>query len=88
MKEVISEKIIPVTEMRRNFGAITANLSKYKKIILTRGGRPFAVLRPVDSGGKKNLLKTAGAWRGTELDNDALWRKALKKKSRRKAVSL
>ena len=38
---------------------------------------------------KRNLLKSmAGALKETDLNSDNLWRKALKKKSRRKSITL
>lgn len=36
---------------------------------------------------RDTLLKAAGSWKGTELDDDKLWKEVFKRKSRKKAVS-
>ena len=87
MSELL-ERIVSVTELRRNFGEITANLAKIDSLILTRGGEPFAILKAVPEEKKKILRGVAGAWEGTALDSDALWNKASKRKSRKTAISL
>lgn len=81
-------RIISITELRRNFGQLTKNLAKTDSIILTKGGEPFAILKPAQEEKRKILMKTAGAWKGTSLDNNVLWKKVLKKKSRSKPISL
>jgi len=87
MNELL-ERIVSVTELRRNFGEITANLAKIDSLILTRGGEPFAILKSVPEEKKKILRGAAGAWEGTTLDNDAFWKKVSKRKSRKAAVTL
>lgn len=82
------KRIISITELRRNFGEITANLAKIDSLILTRGGEPFAVLKATPGEKMKILRKAAGSWKGTALDNDALWRKVFKRKSLRKSIDL
>lgn len=81
-------RIIPITDLRRNFGEITANLANIDSLLLTKGGEPFATLKATPNIKRKNLLKAAGAWKGTKLDNDSLWVKVLKRKSRSKPVAL
>lgn len=81
-------RIISVTELRRNFGEITEELPRLEKIILTKGGEPFAILKAAPEEKKKVLRKTAGAWKGTELDSDKLWKEVFKRKSRKRRVSL
>lgn len=81
-------RIIPITELRRNFGAITQHLTETGPLILTKGGKPFAILKPAPEEKKKLIMKTAGIWRNTEVDNDNFWKNVLKRKSRRKAVKL
>lgn len=80
--------IIPITDLRRRFGEVTKNLSSYEKIILTKGGRPFAELRASGEVRKRSLEKAKGAWKGTSLDDDNLWREVFKKKSRKASVVL
>lgn len=80
--------IIPITELRRNFGEITKNLAYKKEIILTRGGEPFAILKAAPNVKRSLLKKAAGAWKNTELDNDEFWKKVLIRKSRKKPITL
>lgn len=81
-------RIISVTELRRNFGEITADLAKMDSLILTRGGEPFAILKAVPREKMRVLRKTAGAWKGTSLDDDNLWKRVFKRKSRTRPVDL
>ncbi|OHA63116.1 MAG: hypothetical protein A2748_03040 [Candidatus Wildermuthbacteria bacterium RIFCSPHIGHO2_01_FULL_45_20] len=83
-----SKKIIPITELRRNFGAITAKLAEIDSLILTKGGEPFAILKASPEEKKKRLKKSAGAWKDTSLDNGDIWREAQKKKSRKTLIDL
>lgn len=80
--------IISITELRRNFGALTKNLAKTDAVILTKGGEPFAILKAAPVEKKKLLTKMAGVWKGTALDEDSLWKKVSKKKSRKYPFSL
>lgn len=81
-------KIISITELRRNFGEISRNLVKTDAVILTKGGEPFAILKAAPEEKRKLLARTAGVWKATSLDNDALWKKVAKKKSRKQSISL
>lgn len=87
MSEIL-ERVVSVTELRRNFGEITANLAKIESLILTRGGEPFAILTAVPEEKKKILREAAGAWEGTTLDSDTLWETVSKRKSRKTAIHL
>lgn len=80
--------IISITELRRNFGALTKNLAKTDAVILTKGGEPFAILKAASEEKRKLLAKTAGVWKGTALDEDSLWKKVSKKKSRKYPILL
>jgi len=80
--------IITITDLRRNFGAITEKLTSFEKIILTRGGEPFAILKAAPEEKKKLLKKVKGAWKGTALDSDKLWESAVKKTSRKTDILL
>lgn len=80
--------IVPITDLRRRFGEITANLSSSEEILLTKGGELFAVLRAAAPVKNKSLLELAGAWKGTELADDKFWKKVLKRKSRKVPISL
>lgn len=81
-------KIISVTELRREFGKITKSLAKMDPLILTKGGEPFAILKAVPEEKKKVLMEVAGAWKNTGLDKDKLWKEVFKRKSRQSLVHL
>lgn len=77
-------KIIPITDLRRNFGKITEDILNVEAFILTKGGKPFAILKAAPELRRERMKKSAGAWKGTDLDNDALWKDILRRKSRKK----
>lgn len=84
----ISEKIVPVTELRRRFGELTKNLTTIESLILTRGGKPFAIIKAVPAAKKKVLKKFAGVWKKTFLDNSLFWKRIMKRKSRKERIFL
>jgi len=86
--ENITDRLIPVTELRRNFDAATRDLARVESLILTRRGEPFAILKALPAEKRKLLHKAAGAWAGTKLDNDKIWTEVAKKRSRRIPINL
>jgi hypothetical protein len=76
-------KIIPITDLRRNFGENTEDILSVDSYILTKGGRPFAILKAAPELKREKLVKLMGVWKGTKLDDDKLWRKVFKRKSRK-----
>ena len=80
--------IISITELRRNFGQITANLEKIEEIILTKGGEPFAILKSAPEIKRRLLKTTAGAWRNTPLESEKIWKEVMKRKSRKSSIQL
>jgi hypothetical protein len=81
-------RIIPVTDLRRRFGEITEDLEMMGEIILTKDGRPFAILKAVPTEKRTKLLEFSGAWKGTELDDSKLWTEILTRKSRKNPVKI
>lgn len=53
------------------------------ELILTRDGRPFATVRASPEVKNAKLKSIIGAWKGTDLDDDAFWKKVLKRKNRK-----
>lgn len=86
--ETITDRLVPVTELRRNFDAATRDLTRVESLILTRRGEPFATLTALPSEKRKLLRRAAGAWAGTKLDNDKIWHEVAKRKSRGTSVTL
>ena len=82
----LSKKIVTVTDLRRNFGEICANLARIDSLLLTKGGEPFAILKALPIQKMKILKSAAGVWKDTFLDNNEIWKKVLEKKSRKKAI--
>lgn len=87
MFTITTEKSISVDELRRNFGEIKKELP-FVTFIITDRGKPIGKLSATAEIKKEMMQSTAGAFKGTELDNDALWEDVLKKHSRKKTVTL
>ncbi len=81
-------KIIPITDFVRKFGQYADMLSSMDKIILTREGRPFAEVKATPQEKNRKLLALRGSWKGTLFDNDALWKKVLTRRNRKKQVKI
>lgn len=80
--------VIPITDLRRRFGEITADLASIEPIILTKGGVPFAILKAAPEEKRKKVLATAGALKNTEFGNSRFVEKLLQKKSRRTSIKI
>jgi len=83
-----TNKTIAISDLRRRFGEIEKTLPYVDHFILTKKGKPFATLAATSAVKKSLMKKTAGAFKGTNLDNDAFWKEVLKRKSRSKDVLL
>lgn len=83
-----SEKTISINELRRSFGEIERELPFVDRFILTKNGKPFAVLSATGAAKREIMKDTAGAFIGTSFDKDNFWKEVLKKKSRKKKVTL
>ena len=86
IKLVDMDKIIPITELRRNFGEITADLARIDSLILTKGGKPFAVLKTAPELKREKMKKFAGSLRNSDLGDENIWKEVLKRKSRKKPI--
>lgn len=84
----VSENTISINDLRRNFGEIEKILPFVDHFIVTKKGRPFAMLSATPTVKKELMKKTAGAFRRTELDRDHVWTEALKQKSRKVDITL
>lgn len=83
-----NEKTIAINDLRRKFGEIEEALPFVDHFILTKKGRPFAILSATPMAKKEAMRKTAGAFKGTKLANDAFWKDVLKKRSRKENIIL
>lgn len=80
--------IMPITDLRRKFGEVAAVLPEVNSLLITKKGRPFAILKATKEVKMKILRKAAGSWKKTALDNNQVWQAVLKRKSRKLAVAL
>lgn len=83
-----ADKTIPISDLRRKFGNIERVLPYVDHFIITKKGKPFATLAATLAVKKSLMRRTAGVLKGTNLDNDALWKEVLKRKCRVKDISL
>ena len=81
---MLNTRIIPITDLRRNFGGETDDILSVESYILTKGGKPFAIMKASPELRKEKMRMAAGAWKGTALDDDDLWEDILVRKSRKK----
>ncbi|MGB9706827.1 MAG: hypothetical protein ACPLXP_02010 [Microgenomates group bacterium] len=56
--------------------------------LVKKAGIPVAEISRTKEIKKKSLSSFAGIWKGTELDSDLFWKRALRGKSRKKRISL
>lgn len=87
MKSLITQRTIPIDDLRRKFGAIK-KASPYVTFTLTDRGKPIAELSATREIKKEMMMKTAGGLKGTDLDQDEVWKKVLQKTSRKTSVIL
>ena len=81
-----NDRIISINDLRRRFGEIEKELLYVNRFIITKKGKPFAILSADPEIKRKRLLEMAGIWKNTDLDDDKLWKEVLKRKSRRKTI--
>ena len=84
----INALIVPITELRRRFGELTASLPEIDSLVVTKKGKPFAILKATKETKMEILKKAAGVWKGTALDDDGIWREVFKRKSRKTKIAL
>lgn len=83
-----NDNTIAINDLRRKFGEIEEALPFVDHFILTKKGRPFAILSATPMVKREEMKKTAGAFKGTKLAKDAFWKGVLKKKSRKTDINL
>ena len=81
-----NDRIISINDLRRRFGEIEKELPHVNRFIITKKGKPFAILSADPEIKRKRLLEMAGIWKNTDFDDDKLWKEVLKRKSRRKTI--
>lgn len=80
--------LIPISQMRKKFGEIEAILPYVDQITITKKGKPLAIITAAPEIKRAMIKKYAGSLKGSELDNDKIWKKIFKRKSRKKPIKL
>lgn len=70
---------IPISEMRKRFGDVEKMLPYVDYITITKKGEPLAIISSAPEIKKSLIKKFAGSLKNTDLDDDKIWKKALKK---------
>lgn len=83
-----NDNTIAISDLRRKFGEIEEALPFVDHFILTKKGRPFAILSATPMAKKEAMKKTAGVFKGTKLATDTFWKDVLKRKSRKENIAL
>ena len=83
-----SSRTISINDLRRKFGEIEKTLPFVDQYVVTKKGKPFALLTATPMVKRELMKKTAGAFKGTPLDKEGLWKEVLKKKSRKEEIVL
>ena len=81
-----TDKTIAISDLRRKFGEVERELPYVNRFIITKKGKPFAILSADPTIKRKHLLEMVGIWKNTDLDDDKLWKEVLKRKSRKKII--
>lgn len=65
----VSQRLLPITDLRRNTGEVFDKLNKVGFYIVTKDGKPIAQIRPItQKRGKGKFRSSYGAWKNTELN--------------------
>ena len=81
-----TDKTIAISDLRRKFGEVERELPYVNRFIITKKGKPFAILSADPTIKRKHLLEMVGIWKNTDLDDDKLWKEVIKRKSRKKII--
>ena len=76
----IQEKVLPITYVRNNLGKIISSLDNNDSILVSKGSKIVAEIKPKKRKAKtkymttgEKLMRFGGMWKGTPLDDDKLW---------------
>jgi hypothetical protein len=80
--------LIPISQMRKKFGEIETMLPYVDHITITKKGKPLAIITAAPEIKRSMIKKYAGSLKGSELDNEKIWKRVFKRKSRKKPIKL
>lgn len=81
-------KTVAISDLRKRFGEIEEELPFVDHFVLTKKGKPFAILSATPQVKRKLMEKTAGAFKGTPLADEDMWKEVIKRKSRKEKIQL
>ncbi len=60
-----NNQTVPLTYFRRNAGQVFTRLSQTSQLIITKDGKPLAIISNLStpSGSKQGIFNTAGVWK-------------------------
>ena len=63
-----NNQIVPLTYFRRNAGEVFGRLAKVSQLIITKGGRPVAIISNLVAAtkSKQGIISTAGIWKNRQ----------------------
>jgi len=63
-----NNQIVPLTYFRRNAGEVFDKLAKVSQLIITKGGRPVAIISNLvtTTKSKRGIIATAGIWKNRQ----------------------
>lgn len=76
--------IVSATDFVRNFSNYVNLLPRVREINIVRDSQTVAIIKAPPRVKNAKLKKFFGIWKGTELDDDALWKKVLVRRNRKK----
>lgn len=80
--------IIPITDFVRKAGEYAARLPSLEKIILTKGGRPFAELKATPEEKNKKLIALIKSFDGKLFENEEVWKAVFTRRNRKKPIKI
>lgn len=81
-------RTVSSTDFIRNFGTYADLLPQIDELVVIRDGRPFATFKATPEEKNRGLLKFSGLWKGTELDDDTIWKTVFKRKNRKTPIKI
>lgn len=63
-----NNQIVPLTYFRRNAGEVFDRLAKVRQLVITKGGKPVAVISNLVATTKsqQGIIATAGTWKNRQ----------------------
>lgn len=63
-----NNQIVPLTYFRRNAGEVFDKLAKVRQLVITKGGKPVAIISNLVAPAKsqQGIIATAGIWKNRQ----------------------